>query len=201
MMEEYNINQTTLKILGLYSNDYSKPMHVREIARETKADVKTVQLQLRRLEKINVLSSVMKGRNREYRLNIGNLITRHHMVMAETFASIGYLRENFLIKKVVDEIGDRIEGVAVLFGSFAKGQATKESDIDIFVIGKKPDADAVRRTGDRVGRVISIKTSSRKQFSKGLEDKDPRVSEMVSNHLILKGADEFCDIMWRYYAR
>jgi len=120
-MEEYNINQTTLKILGLYSNDYSKPLHVRKIARETKTDVKTIQLQLRRLEKVNVLSSILNGRNREYRLNLGNLIVKQYMVMAETFASISYLSENFLIKKVVDEIGDLIEGVVVLFGSFAKG--------------------------------------------------------------------------------
>jgi predicted nucleotidyltransferase len=200
MMEEYNANQTTLKILGLYSNDYNKLMHVREIARAAKIDVKTAQLQLRKLERINILSSSMNGRNREYRLNLDNLTAKQYMVMAETFTSIRYLQENFLVKKIVDEIGDLIEGVAVLFGSFAKGQATEASDIDIFVIGKKPDADdAVQQTGDRVGRVINIKTSSRKQFSKGLEDKDPLVSEVVSNHIILKGAEAFCDIMWRYY--
>lgn len=138
MMEEYNINHTTLKILGLYRTDYGRSLHLREISRQTKVDVKAVQLQLKRLEKINVVSSVLKGRNKEYSLNLGNSITKYYMVMAETFASIIYLRRNFLIKKTVSEIGNLIEGTMVLFGSFARGQVTKESDIDIFVVsGKK----------------------------------------------------------------
>jgi len=61
MMKEYNINQTTLRILGLYVSDY-KALHLRKVARETKVDVKAVQLQLKRLEKRNILSSIMKGR-------------------------------------------------------------------------------------------------------------------------------------------
>jgi len=36
---------------------------------------------------------------------------------------------------------------------------------------------------------------------KGLENGDPLVREVASNHVVLKGIDEFCDTMWRYYAR
>ncbi len=202
MMKEYNINQTTLKILGLYSNNYSKSLHLREIAREIRIDVKAVQLQLKKLEKINILSSVLKGRNKEYRLNLDNLITKYYMSMAETFASISYLGQNFLIKKVADEIGNQIEGTIMLFGSFAKSQATKESDIDIFVIGeKKPNSNAMLEAGELVGRVISVKSSSKERFMRGLEDKDPLISEVVSSHVILKGVDGLCDIIWRYHAR
>jgi hypothetical protein len=44
MMKGYNINQTTLKILGLYRSDYRRSLHLRQIARETNVDVKAVQL-------------------------------------------------------------------------------------------------------------------------------------------------------------
>jgi hypothetical protein len=64
MMEEYNINQTTLKILGLYMSDYRRSLHLRQIAR--------VQLQLKRLKRMNILSSVRKGRNKEYSVNLQN---------------------------------------------------------------------------------------------------------------------------------
>jgi len=200
MMEEYNINQTTLKILGLYSTDYSKSLHLREIARATKVDVKAVQLQLKRLEKINVLTSTLKGRNKECRLNLSNSITKYYMIMTEAFASINYLRKNFLIKKVVGEIGNQIEGVIVLFGSFAKSQTTKESDVDLFVIHRKKNhTNAAKEAGSLVGRTISIKSANKKQFMKGLEEKDPLINEVVSNHIILKGMDDFCDTMWLYY--
>ncbi len=202
MLETYNINQTTLKILGLYLNDYSKYLHLREIARETRVDVKAVQLQLKRLEHANILSSIMKGRNKEYRLNIGNSIAKYYMIMAETFASISYLRRNFLIKKIIDEIGNKIDGTIILFGSFVKGHATKESDVDLFVITeKKPNRLIAAEAGDLVGRTVSVKSTNRKQFMKGLEEKDPLIHEIISNHIALKGVDELCEVMWKYYAR
>jgi hypothetical protein len=47
MMEEYNINQRTLNILGLYKSGQGRSPHLRPIARETRVDMKAVQLQLR----------------------------------------------------------------------------------------------------------------------------------------------------------
>ncbi|MGB9003018.1 MAG: hypothetical protein WCC52_04345, partial [Nitrosotalea sp.] len=70
MLEEYNITQTTLKIISLYRYNYAVSVHLREIARETNVDVKSIQLQLKKLEKINVLSSAVRGRNKEYTLNL-----------------------------------------------------------------------------------------------------------------------------------
>jgi predicted transcriptional regulator len=72
MMKKYNINQTTLKMLGLYRSNYDASFHVRAVARETNIDVKAIQLQLKMLEKINVVSSTQKGRNKEYSLNLDN---------------------------------------------------------------------------------------------------------------------------------
>jgi predicted nucleotidyltransferase len=201
MLEQYNINQTTLKILGLYRSNYRMSLHLREIARETDVDVKAIQLQLKRLEKINVLSGTIKGRNKEYCLNLGNSIIKYYMILAETLASINYLGKNFAIKKLVGEIGDRIGDVAILFGSFVKGEITEESDIDLFVITeKKPDLSVVRAAGSLIDREISVKSANKKQFLKGLMDGDPLTMEIVSNHIILEGVDDFCNMMWRCYA-
>jgi predicted transcriptional regulator len=204
-MEEYNINQTTLKILGLFRNDYRRSLHLRQISRETRVDVKAVQLQLKRLERMNILSSVRKGRNKEYSVNLRNSVAKYYLILAETYASITYLAKNFLVKTIITEIGDGLEGTAILFGSFAKGESNKESDVDLFVIrGKKPGVslnNALGEVGDRVGREISAKYGTRGQFLKGLEEGDPLVREVVSNHILLRGLDDFCEIMWRHYAK
>jgi predicted nucleotidyltransferase len=201
MLEEYNINQTTLKILGLYLDDYKKSLHLREISRETKTDVKAIQLQLKKLEKINVFSSVIRGRNKDYHLNLDNVTTKYYLVMAEIFVSIIYLKRNFLIKKIVEEIENKIHYPLILFGSFAKGTYTKESDVDIFVISdKKINTSIIIEATNMVGRKISLKSTSRQQFLGGLQNNDPLIKEIVSNHVILKGADEFSDIMWCHHA-
>ena len=174
---------------------------MRAIARETDIDVKAIQMQLKRLENINVLSSTLKGRNKEYSLNLNNSITNYYIMLAETFSSINYLERNFLIKKIISEVKDRIEGVIILFGSFVKGEATKESDIDMFVLTEKINKDAFTEVSNLIGREINVKSTNKKEFLRGLEDSDPLIMEVILNHIILKGIDDFCDIMWRYYAK
>jgi predicted nucleotidyltransferase len=201
MMEKYNINQTTLRILGLYKDDYKRSLHLREISRRIGVDVKSIQLQVKRLEKTNVLTSLLKGRNKEYQLNLGNLSVKYYMVMAEAFASINFLQRNFLIKKIVDEIGHSIDGVVLLFGSYAKGAAVRGSDVDLFVIAeRKPNWRVFQEVGDLIDREVTMKSADKRQFIDGLKNNDPLVREVVSDHLTLKGIDDFCEIMWRYYA-
>ncbi|MBM3910351.1 MAG: hypothetical protein FJ356_01730 [Thaumarchaeota archaeon] len=201
MLDKYNITQTTLKILALYTNNYTKSLHLRKISRDIKVDVKATQLQLKKLEKINVLSSTIKGKNKEYVLNLNNLITKYYLIMAEVFTSVIYLQKNFLIKKMIIEIENKIDDPIILFGSFVKGGHTKESDIDLFAINeKKIDMKIIQVVSSLVNHHISIKSTNSSKFLNGLKNRDPLINEVVSDHIILKGADRFCDIMWRYYA-
>ena len=200
MKEKYNINQTTLRILGLFSSDYRKAIHIREIARDIQIDVKAVGIQLNRLEKANVLSSALRGRNKEYQLNLSNPVTIYYIILAEAFASIIYLEKYFLVKKLTSEIANKIEGTIILFGSFARGEATEESDIDLFVISeKKADAEAVSEVGRLMGREINMKSTGKKQFLNGLMENDPLIKEVVSSHIVIKGVDQLVEIMWLYH--
>ena len=204
MLEKYNMNQTTLKILSLYKSDYRRTSHLREIAREIGVDVKSTQIQLRRLESVRILSSAFKGRNKEYSLNLSNLLTKYYMTLAETFTSITYLEMNFLIKKIVSELDHRIQETIILFGSFAKGDATKESDIDPFTVTEqelKVHIDAAREVEGLIGRKINVKSTCEAEFVKGFARGDPLIREVVSDHIILKGIDSFVGMMWRIYAR
>ncbi len=199
MLEKTNITQTTLKILGLYNDNYAKSLHLREIARKTKIDVNTTYQQLNKLEEMNILSSTIKGKNKEYVLKIDNIITKYYLTMAEIFSAIVYLQKNFVIKKVMTEIESKTDDPIILFGSFVKGGYTKESDIDMLIMGQKNVDKMIFRLKDLVGHEINIKFVNESKFVNGLKNKDPLISEVISNHIILKGADKFCDIMWRYY--
>lgn len=196
------INHTTLRILGLYRNDYTLSLHQREIARRTHVSTNTSYLQLKRLEQMRVLLRTSKGRHTEYSLNLGNLVTRYYVLLAETFASIAFLEENFLIKKVVGELSGQLTGTVILFGSFAKGQATEESDIDLFFISEsKIDRRALDAVETLTGRAINVKSTTAERFVEGLQGGAPLVRESVAGHVILKGIEAFCDLLWDYYAR
>lgn len=203
MMEQYNINQTTLKIIGLYRNDYRRSLHLRRISRGTGVDVKSIQLQLKKLERMRILTSTIKGRNKEYSLDLNNLLTKYHMILAETFATISYLGRNFLVKKIASELQGRMEGTIILFGSFAKERTTKESDVDLFILTEE-ETDVYARVASEVEELISrdinIKSASKTEFLRGFERGDPLMREVVSEHIVLKGIEDFCDVMWRSHA-
>jgi len=188
-----------LRILGLYRCDYRQSLHLREVARETGVDVKAVQLQLKRLEKINVLSSAARGRSKDYSLNLNDPLTMYYMVLAEAFATTEYLAKNFVIKKIASETGDRVDGAMILFGSFARGEGTEGSPIDLLIItGGTVDSNIFAETGGLISREIRVKSMDKAWFLKGLGIGDPLITEVVSNHILLKGIDEFCSLMWQH---
>ena len=202
MMKEYNINQTTLKILALYRNNYKASMHLREIARETNVDVKAIQLQLKKLEKTNITTSTMKGKNKEYSLNLNNYTAKYYITLAETFTTINYLSKNYEIKKLITETENQLGNSTILFGSYAREETTEESDIDLLIItDTKPDTNAIKEAGKLINREINVKFTTEEQFQNGLMNNDPLIREVIANHIILKGIDNICNIMWRHHAR
>jgi uncharacterized protein len=202
MSKKMDISATTLTILGLYRGHYQRAVHIREVARYADISVEAARNQLKWLEQMRVITSSQRGRNKDYVLNFDNIITKYYLVLSETFSTIRCVDEYFLIKKVIDELARSIDGIAVLFGSFAKGQARGTSDIDLFIIGERRiDPQAVSSLEDLIGREINVKFATAQQFLNGLKDAAPLEQEVVADHIVLKGIDAFCDIMWAYYAK
>ena len=202
MLYKYHMNQTTLQIISLFRNNYKTSFYLREIAREIHVDAKAVRLQLIRLEKTNIITSLQKGKNKQHTLNLGNFLTLYHLVLAETFTTLEYLHRNFEAKKLVSETTEKLGKIAILFGSFAKENMTKTSDIDILIIDKqKSNLTVFKEVSSLLNREISVKFMSEEQFINGLIINDPLVQEIAANHIILKGIDNYCNMLWQYYAK
>ncbi len=198
MLEKYNVNQTTLKILQLYSGEYGKRLHLREIARAVGVDVKAVQLQLRNLEENNVLRSELRGRNKDFSLNPENPMTMYHMVLAEVYTSIRLMETSYPIKRVAGELLGKVRGIVAVFGSYAKAVEDEESDIDILVIGDDLPVE-LTDLNDVIGREVNIRHISTESFSTGIKNRDPLIVEVESSHVLLSGFDDFCEAMWNIH--
>jgi DNA-binding MarR family transcriptional regulator len=200
--KDYKVNQSTLRILALFKHNPENQLYLREIAREIQIDPKAVKLQLDRLEKQNILTSKQRGKNKEYNLNRHNYLTSQYLIVAEASKTTEYLATNFEIKKLLSEKAHDLGKTALLFGSFAKGNMTKDSDIDILAINEKRiETKDFFEMGNLLNREINIKCISEEQFIDGLINNDPLIAEVVANHIVLKGTDNICSILWDYYTR
>ena len=199
MGEETAVTEMGLSVMRLYAGDYRLCLHMREIARRIGADASSVRVHLRRLERLNILKSGRAGRNVWFSPNLGNLLTRHYMVMAECLASVSYMRRHYLVKRVLKDLDVHVNGALVLFGSYAKETHDERSDVDLLVMGprirdEEAVADGVYETS---GARLDIKYATPRQVSDGLRRGDPLVCEAVSSHVVLKGADDLCGAVWR----
>jgi predicted nucleotidyltransferase len=196
------LTNNIFEILVLYHADYSASLHVRAMAKLIGISHVALLPYLKRLEKLKILNSEKAGRNKQYTLNKDNIITKYYLTATEKLVTIDYLETNFLIKKLAENLNEiDTANSLILFGSHTKDYATKESDIDLFSIGKLTEDQLkhIEKFEGTFGRKINIKTATPENFNRGLRSGDILIKEVIRNHIILRNADPFVTHLWRQY--
>ncbi|MFH0737570.1 MAG: nucleotidyltransferase domain-containing protein [Candidatus Micrarchaeota archaeon] len=181
----------------------SKAKYIREIAKDCELSYERVQHYLKELEKIKAVESKTKGKIKEYTLN------RKHELVLKIFSLLEMERRQAFYAKN-PKIGINLQAIAkdtgaagiryvILFGSAARGEARKESDIDLlFVLKQKDDAfekqlnDLAKKMEALSGRRFSMHTVSIDEL-KSRWKKEPVYTTLWQDHIILYGDEEF----WR----
>ena len=131
-----NISQkwlSALDVLVPVTRDYSGKIYASEVARKTKIPQKTVHRKLELLVKNNLLNYVREGKNKHYFLDFNQKSTFSLLAMVESFKELNFINNHPEIGVLFNEVPSNF----ILFGSYAKGLAKKNSDIDLIIIGKE----------------------------------------------------------------
>lgn len=189
--EKIQINETQLKILALFTNGYEKEHYVREVGILLHISPRTAQLNLEQLERAGVLESAGRGKIKAYFLR-KNEMAREYIKLAEMFKAIRFLEKHELIREIIGQITPHIEGMGVVFGSYAKGTHKEDSDLDVFIVGtyNRKEIEAI---SDRYGLDVSVKNYSLAIFKRDIQ-KDLLIKEVIKNHVIFQGVEQFVHI-------
>jgi predicted nucleotidyltransferase len=180
----------TLKILDEFSSDYNRKIYGRDIAKRNKMNQKTVSNILNKLEKENILKFSYEGKNKYYYLNKFNLNLKEIIKIIEIDRKIRFIEKNKKLKELFDKIEQRTTGILAVFGSYAKGINTEKSDLDVFIMGKISNIDDLE---ELYSIKINIIKSDKSKFNK----EEPIIIEIIKNHIILKGLEEFIELIWQ----
>ncbi len=177
------------EVLKLYLNNLNARFYLREISKLTGLSLRTTQRILNKLESERIIKSKKEGKNRYYHLNLQNVKTKFYLLIAEIEKTLNFIDKYPIFKTFLRE---RINSCIVVFGSFAEFKASKNSDLDLLIIGKKPSFYLLPY------RVHNINLSE-KQFETALKRGELLIKEIVKNHVILTRHSYFFEKLWDYY--
>lgn len=184
-----------LDIISLYLNDYPRTFSGRAVAEKTALSPQTALNNLNELVKRQILSFTVHGRNKEYKLELKNIQSRIMLEMAEHFKALKRLQYeelNILINEMIREC----ESI-VLFGSFADWKETKDSDIDLVIIGKT-DKEKIKQIKDKYPRKINIEFISLKDLEISLKERKALAIEIAKKHILFGNIKPIIDIFSEY---
>lgn len=154
--------------------------HGRELSTYLDIPLTTVQRTLKDLEEADAVDYAIKGRNKVYQLK-NNLQAKAKVLQAESYKLLKLLKQYPHLQPTLEDLQQTFEGNIILFGSYAKFSANKQSDIDIFIDTKE------RQMKTKVSNIhsrLSIKIGR-------LTDDDYLSKEIHANHVILRGAEAY----------
>lgn len=183
------IHNKYFEVLKQFLRGYDKEVYGRELIGKVNISQKNIALTLNEMEREGILSSRAKGNLRYYFLNKANNLIKNYLFLAEVEQAIEFLKKNLKIKQIFEKI-EKNNKIICIFGSYAKGIQKKDSDLDLFIVGNF-DEKEFNKIGETYGLKISIKGGSKSDFISSLKNKNPLMNEILENHIILSGYEDF----------
>ena len=180
-------SEARVRILSLFMLHPASEFYLREIARRLDLPPHAVTQETKRLTEIGLLIREPRGNNVYFRVN------RDFPIFPELKA---------IILRTVG-IGDRLrealtqEGdidAAFIYGSYAKGGESLESDVDIFIVGDIPPrrlTPILSQLEEEIGRELNATIFTREEISRRMNNGDHFVSSvMAGQKIFLIGNEE-----------
>ena len=155
--------------------------HIRSLAKKLHTNHMAVLRKIRELYKENAVDFRKEGRNNVYFLK-KSLEAKSYAFKLENYKLIKILRKYSGLRGIFEKIQKgKVIGLAVLFGSYAKGTAKQESDIDIYI---ETQSRKLKKEFSLLDTRLNLKIGK-------YDEKSLLIKEIEKNHVIIKGIEKY----------
>lgn len=179
------------ELLKVFYNNKNAKVHLRELARRTELNENSVSRFLNELVESNVLISIKEDSVRKFNVSNKFLGILFSIFDAEKFNKLPFDRR----KAIEDYISnlDVKPACLILFGSSARGQAKKESDLDLLEITDSniKNVEILRNIESERGIKLQIIRINFEEFKKAILNKDAVISSAIESGFPVFGKDFF----------
>jgi predicted nucleotidyltransferase len=164
-------------VLGLLKS----PSHARELAKKLNTNHTNILRKLKELSAESVVDFREEGKNKTYFLK-NTIESKNYVFMAEKYKLSGVIRKYPQLRAIIEKIQNQEKiRLAVLFGSYAKGIAKPNSDIDVYV---ETTDKKLKQSISMINTKLSVKIGKFALSSL-------LIKEIIKDHVIIKGVEEF----------
>jgi len=152
-------------------------LYMREIERRTGFAIGTVQTELKKLQRLDIISRVRDGNRVYYRANTAHPV--YPEIRALVLKTSGLA--DVIVNALRNETGIR---VALLFGSFARQEEKAGSDVDLMVVGEiglRKLTGLLMDVSGKIGREINPHVFSEKEFVKRKRNQDHFLKQVLES--------------------
>ncbi|MBU5678751.1 MAG: nucleotidyltransferase domain-containing protein [Candidatus Aenigmatarchaeota archaeon] len=183
-----------MKKIEILEKIYLNPgIHLREIARRTGLSIPAVKNHIDKFLREKVITKKKEGRNVKFFINFKSRKIIPYLSEVETFR----------LEKLPERVGNAVVDllsilenkplVTIIFGSYAKDDYTKESDLDILLVFNKIDREIEEKTKLICSRyylkVRPVYLSWKEFKEKFFDTKNVFMREIRENKLIVNGIE------------
>lgn len=185
------------KILEVFLKSPFKEIHLREIARLSKVSLNNVDNSLRLFVKDNMFKRREVSNMTFFKPNLGNESLLKIFEFLELEKKKEFYDKNKRIARLLQKYTQDIVNLSnkriqlvILFGSVARGEWTKESDIDILVVVSGKDKDVIaelNKAKTDVSPLLELRpiSTTTEKFIEGFRNKTEFYDELWEDRVVL----------------
>jgi len=190
MLKNLISSQTRILLLKKFLLNPDREFYLRELSSYFKISPRSVSLELQNLEQIGLIQRNVHGKNHFFHVN------KNHLLYTEL--------QSIIVKTVgvSEKIASHLEKLkkkitwAFIYGSYADGNFTTESDIDLLVIGDVDPLDLSKQMSiqkTNLNREINFTVMSLDEFRNRIQRNDHFINQVMTTKkiFILGNKDDF----------
>ena len=161
MLNQLFSSEARVKVLKLLLLNAGRDFYLREMASLAEVPVRAVQREVEKLKKIGLIEEDIRGNRNYYSVNEASPIFPELKSIFMKTVGLGDTLRDYL-REVKDDIN-----FAFIYGSYARGDEGKESDIDLVVIGTisaRQISSILAKAKSDLGREINAFNLTPKEF-------------------------------------
>jgi len=191
-----------------------KWVYTRELAKLAEVSTSTASTDCRKLAKQGILLFKTEGREKSYKVNLSNPAARKLYELFETERREEFYKNNRRLAWALQDFSKRVFDFlpqiqsVILFGSAARGQLAKTSDVDVLVIVptmEQDDFNKLMKSVDALaadirgtyGFQLSAVTMIMKDFESAVRERKRIVQDVLREGVVLFGEERYYQLLSR----